>query len=99
MSKQINSGPRDGIQSGGASIVDVRLNRKPQTAILVESGERDIGLISSAIREWIVPVLVREFLAEHPISASPSKVISEKRTTKPLGKKGAGPTRINPNAQ
>jgi hypothetical protein len=99
MSRQSNSGPRDGIQNGAASIVDIRLNREPQTVILVESGKRDIGLISSAIREWIVPVLVREFLAEHPLSASPTQVISAKRTTKPLGKEGAGPTRINPNTQ
>ncbi len=100
MSKQVKGEPRDGTRSGGASLVGVRrLERKPQTAVLVGSGEPDIGLISSVIREWIVPALVREFLAEHPIPASPSKVISEKRTTKPLGKEGAGLTRINPNAQ
>jgi hypothetical protein len=100
MSKQIKGEPRDEIQSGGANLVGIRrFDRKPQTAVLVGSGEREMGLISSAIREWIVPVLVGEFLAEHPILTSPSKVISEKRTTKPLGKEGAGPTCINPNAQ
>jgi hypothetical protein len=101
MSKQtIRAEPRDRTRSGGASLVDVRpLDCKPQTAVLVGSGERDMGLIYSAIREWIVPALVREFLAEHPIPTSPSTVISEKRTTKPLGKEGAGPTRINPDAQ
>ncbi|MGC1784735.1 MAG: hypothetical protein WA708_19620 [Acidobacteriaceae bacterium] len=89
MSKQINDELRDRTGSGSANLVVVR----------VGNGERDMELISSAMRDWIIPALVREFLAEHPILTSPNKVISDKRTSKPRGKEGAGPTRINPNAQ
>jgi hypothetical protein len=58
-----------------------------------------MALLASAIREWVVPALVRDLLAEHPIGAARTELNSDKRNTGLLGEEGAGSTRINPNGQ
>lgn len=65
----------------------------------IAGGERDMALLASAIREVVVPALVRDFLAEHPIAAAQTEVNSDKRTTGLHGKEGAGSTRMDPNGQ
>jgi len=82
-------------------VVKTLASRRPhsraKTNVFVGSGELDQGMLSSAIREWIVPVLVREFLAEYPICTARTTTNSEKGTTGLHGEEGAGLTRIDPN--
>jgi len=76
-----------------------RAVRKPKTDLQLVSGERDIDLLSSAVREWIVPVLVRDFLAEHPIGVSKNEAVFNNSTTGVHGEEGAGSTRMNLHAR
>jgi hypothetical protein len=76
-----------------------RAVRKSKTDLQLVSGERDINLLSSAIREWIVPVLVRDFLTEHPITVSKNEAVFNNSTTGVHGEEGAGSTRMNSHAR
>jgi len=67
------------------------------TDVVIGSGRPDAALLHSAIREWIVPVLVRDFLAEHPVGVPTAEANSNKGTTGTDGEEGAGSTRMNPN--
>jgi len=70
---------------------------RPQTGAVLGCGKPDRALLSSAIREWIVPLLVRDFLAEHRIAVHATEANSNKPTSGVLGEEGAGSIRMNPN--
>ena len=104
INQRANRGPKAGIGPfdeklpvGCAS--SYRPGRRTQTEVRIGGGERDMALLALAIREWVVPTLVRDFLAEHPIGAARTEPDSDKRTIGPHGKEGAGSTRMDPNGQ
>lgn len=43
--------------------------RRPKVSVVFASATRDAASINSAIKGWIVPLLVKEFLAEQRCSA------------------------------
>ncbi len=63
--------------------------------LFLAPGKPDPESLRSAIRTWIVPLLVRQFIEEHGPAVNPTEVKFDERTTKPLGKEGAGANRIN----
>ncbi len=63
--------------------------------LFLSPGKPDPESLQSAIRTWIVPLLVRQFMEEHGPAANPTEVNFDERTTKPLGREGAGANRIN----
>lgn len=67
-----------------------RSKRGPQTEVRIGAGEPDVALLSSVIREWIVPALVREFLAEHPTGGSKAEVNSANELREPHSEEAAG---------
>lgn len=58
--------------------------RRREVVIVIAPAARDIASIDSAIRGWIVPLLVKEFLAEHQRYAK-IQATRDKRTTKAVG--------------
>lgn len=44
-------------------------NRRARTDVRVGNGEPDSEMLSAVIREWIMPLLVRQFLAERGVEA------------------------------
>ncbi len=60
---------------------------RSQTRIVIDASTSDPAAVSLAIREWIVPVLVREFLAERAAKAALLTTMNmQKLDTEPLGK-------------
>jgi hypothetical protein len=65
----------------------VRSRDRAEPRLVIEAGAPDRSSVSEAIREWIVPVLVRKFIAEQSVlGKSPSMVISRKLATDSLDK-------------
>lgn len=57
------------------------------TRIVIEANAPDPTAVSLAVQEWIVPVLVREFLAERTAKTTlPPTVNMQKLDTGPIGK-------------
>ena len=56
-----------------------------ETDLVVECAQPDRDAVSSVIKEWLVPLLVREFLAEQQPIRCPSSTLTEKPTFRPLG--------------
>jgi hypothetical protein len=54
--------------------------------VVIAPAARDTASIDSAIRGWIVPVLVKEFLAENVRHSTGTETKDNKPTTKPMGK-------------
>jgi hypothetical protein len=52
----------------------------------IGSGEPDLETVSALVREWIVPLLVKEFLSERMTDGSSSEASEQKRTNEPLGR-------------
>jgi len=48
----------------------MRTGSRRDTQLVVEAGTPDQTAVSEAIREWIAPVLVREYLAERAVAAA-----------------------------
>jgi hypothetical protein len=70
--------------------------RCPETAVvLARDAEPNPSAIESAIRGWIVPVLVKEFLAEHGCCFAESEVKTSESTSKPMGKEDVADRHIN----
>jgi len=63
--------------------------RKEVSVVIAPATGRDPALIDSTIREWIVPLLVRNFLAEHPIAVSANEANSNNSTTGMHDEEGA----------
>ena len=58
--------------------------RRREVSVVIAPGARDTVSIDSAIRGWIVPLLVKEFLAEHQRYAK-IEATCDKRTTTAVG--------------
>jgi hypothetical protein len=72
-----------------------KTTRARRTArLLIVGGEPDLEALTSVIDEWLVPLLVKEFLAIHPFSTQKSEVNSDMRTTPVLVKEGAVSRRV-----
>jgi len=70
-----------------------RTHSRHDTRIVIEAGTSDPVAVSEAIREWIVPVLVRGYLAERAAAATClAEVNMKKLDTGTLGKE----QRVNP---
>jgi hypothetical protein len=59
--------------------------RRPEVSVVIAPAVRDIDSINSAIKGWIVPLLVKEFLAEHGCRSAETEANSGKPTTKAIG--------------
>jgi hypothetical protein len=53
----------------------------------IGSGNPDLEAVSALVREWIVPLLVKEFLGERMTGGSRSEPNGQKRTREPLGRR------------
>jgi hypothetical protein len=73
--------------------------RRPLVSVVIAPGVRDAVAIRSAVSEWIVPLLVRDFLAEHPVVGSKSEVKADHQTTGVHSEGGAEKTRMNSYAR
>jgi len=63
--------------------------------LYIAPGKRDAESLRSAIRTWIVPVLVRQFLKEQTRPEASIEVNSSSRSTKPVDKEDAGAARMS----
>lgn len=59
---------------------------RTETWIAMGTHPPDHAEISSAIREWIVPLLVRQFLRERSPAKTSTSAVNRKLDTTPLGK-------------
>jgi len=57
-----------------------------ETRLVIEAGRTESAAVTQAVREWIVPALVREYLAERASASASSKTVMQKLDTEPLGK-------------
>ena len=58
---------------------------KRMTSLRLPSGERDLDAIRTVIGEWLVPLLVEEFLAEYEASTANAEVDAGQFATKQRG--------------
>jgi hypothetical protein len=74
--------------------------RRGETPVIIAPGDPDQEALRSVIREWLVPLLVRQFLAVHGVEAPPGQNRSELSKTAYRthlqGARGAG--RVNETA-
>jgi hypothetical protein len=63
--------------------------RRQQSDLVVEPGQPDSESVRSLIREWLVPLLVTEFLAEQKALQGGAPQIDENELLNPLAK-GSG---------
>jgi len=63
--------PRPGARAG-----NVR-RRQRDTPVIIASGQSDPAALKSVIREWLVPLLVRQFLAERGVGTPQDQTRSE----------------------
>jgi hypothetical protein len=61
-----------------------------ETRIVIETRAPDHAALSSAIREWIVPVLVRRYLTERVGQGSLPATCADKLYTEPFGEEQRG---------
>lgn len=57
--------------------------KRMTTQLRLPTGERELQALMAVIGDWIVPLLVREFLAEH----SATEANTNQRSTKPRTRK------------
>jgi hypothetical protein len=57
-----------------------------ETDLIVKDGASDRTALSDLAREWLVPLLVREFLSEQPPVPCPFRPLRQKPTSRLLGK-------------
>jgi hypothetical protein len=67
--------------------------RHPQTSLVVASVQPDHEAVRSVIREWLVPLLVKEFLAEQQAVCDSVSQLKQESTFKPLGEERGEQTR------
>ena len=81
------------IQSPPPSIVGTRKTKgmRGDLMVTVGPGEPDRAALTSVVTEWLVPLLVQQFLSRHEVDR---EVSSKKSSTKPRGKEGAVNNRI-----
>jgi hypothetical protein len=61
----------------------------------IAEGELDLSHLSALLRDWMVPVMVKQFLAEREAGTLSSKANSRERTSQALVRKDAGQARAN----
>jgi hypothetical protein len=71
-----------------------RSSRDGTSALRIATGERDLESLFVVICGWVVPLLVKEFLAEYQATGANPEVDTRTRTIEPLGKVGADLNRI-----
>ena len=54
------------------TVLNGRAPRRVTTQLQLPTGKRDVTALTSVIDEWLVPLLVKEFLAELNAGAKPS---------------------------
>ncbi len=96
---QLKSGPNQTHEREPSSRTHPHRINRPHTGVVLGRGKPDPAVLSSAISEWIVPVLVAEFLAEHPVAVPATEVNPHKGTSGVLDEEGAGSTCIVPNGR
>src|ERR1700692_4952553 len=69
--------------------VPTRRTVKNPRHLRVVNGKRDLDALSSVISQWLVPLLVRDFLAEQRLTASKIEVPSSNSFSRPLYQEGA----------
>jgi hypothetical protein len=67
-----------------------RMTQCLETELVMKCGQPDPDAVRSVIREWIVPLLVRDFLAEQEALRGPISQLTQKPTTEPIGRKERG---------
>ena len=82
-------------QSPGRTRPKLRANSGMPTEVQIVTGQRDNESLSAVMREWLVPMLVKEFLAEKRTKLAKTPANAKKRTTGPLGMEGAARVRIS----
>lgn len=55
--------------------------RRHDTPVVICPGNPDHEALRSVIREWLVPALVKQFLAEQKSGGTKNTVINQKRTS------------------
>ena len=70
------------------------IRRRQELSVVIPPSGRDAPSIDSAVKEWIVPLLVKEFLREQEARSAETEVKPDDPTTEPLGKEGAAINRI-----
>jgi hypothetical protein len=60
--------------------------RRGNTDLIVKGGASDRNSLSSLAREWLVPLLIREFLAEQQSVPCPFRPLEQKPTSGSIGK-------------
>jgi hypothetical protein len=61
----------------------------------IAQGELDLPHLSALLREWVVPVMVNQFLAEREAGGPSSPANSRERTSQAIVRKDAGQARAN----
>jgi len=64
------------------------IRQRHELSLIIRAGHQDRTCIASAIRGWVVPLLVRQFLSEHN-APTKTEVKSDNPTSKSLGKEAA----------
>jgi hypothetical protein len=67
----------------------VPTRRMAKNPLRVANGERDLEALSSAISQWLVPLLIKEFLAEQIFAVGKIEATSSNRPSKSLHQEGA----------
>ena len=77
-----------GLPEKEPAIDSQKVQRRKKVQLILAPGTPDQNALRSVVREWLVPMLVREFLAERGIAPPEvkNKVISSKLSTGPLAR-------------
>jgi hypothetical protein len=67
--------------------------RHPETVLVVACGQPEHEAVRSVIGEWLVPLLVKEFLAEQHVIYGPVSRLEQEPTFKPVGEERGEQTR------
>jgi hypothetical protein len=89
LQKQGPKPPVNNQRSPQNNAVPIRRMAKHPPNLRVANGKRDLDALSSAISQWLVPLLVKAFMAEQRPAARKIKVPSSSPSSRPLCKEGA----------
>jgi hypothetical protein len=93
--------PSQNVNLGEQIDMSLKTSRKPsstrryrEATVVIAPAARDISSTESVLREWVVPLLVRDFLAEHRCLAE-TEANCAKRTFRPVGMEDVADGHIN----
>jgi hypothetical protein len=66
---------------------DKRPRKRMTTQLQLPRGRRDLEAVKVVIGDWLVPLLVKEFLLEHKAGTNGPEVDGSHQTKKPSGRK------------